>query len=189
MLQGHEAGDQFGYCVAGLGDVDKKYYDDLLISAPGSTLDKGLAYLYYGDDMIGPDEDVSILGEGAGSRFGISMASGDINGDGYNDFTVGTVEKERIYVFYGNRSMTPVIDLAVNAPHIENRREANEQFGAGLAVIPSFNNSGIDYIIIGAPGSGGAGDFGRVYIVKTVDGPVLPYGLESRISWMKSAGR
>lgn len=87
---GDEAGDLFGYSVAGAGDLDGDGVVDLLVGAPaenGPVLAGGSISAYSGQDatLI-----VRLYGTESGTLFGGSVAGpGDLNGDGVPDMIVG----------------------------------------------------------------------------------------------------
>jgi len=85
---------QFGFAVAGAGDVDGDGYDDVLVSAPdvdSETDHAGPVLLFHGSAM-GPTGSVgsSLVGVEVDDLFGYSLAgAGDVDGDGYDDVLVG----------------------------------------------------------------------------------------------------
>lgn len=94
-----EAGDDFGRSLAA-GDFDGDGKQDLVVGAPGeaigSTARAGLVSIYRSDgsalDLQGHYDQAAT---GAGTpeqddRMGSSLASGDFNGDGYDDIAIGT---------------------------------------------------------------------------------------------------
>jgi hypothetical protein len=92
-----EAGDHFGYALTSF-DVDGDGYADLLVGAPdedtGAGADAGSEWILWGSSSGLTGTGSTSRGEpsygneapGAGHRFGASMAEGDIDGDGYNDW-------------------------------------------------------------------------------------------------------
>ncbi len=95
-LLGEEGGDEAGYSLAGVGDVDGDGFDDLFIGAAnqdGGASDGGAAYLVLGP--IGSDADLSaadaiLLGSNAQDYTGEAVAgAGDTDGDGNADLLVG----------------------------------------------------------------------------------------------------
>jgi hypothetical protein len=102
-VDGEVADDQFGYAIAGVGDVIGSSYADLLIGAPYLDVDgadAGRAYLLPGNNSSNPDaatlavvidsQDWIQPGTRAGDRFGFGVASaGDYDDDGVADYAVG----------------------------------------------------------------------------------------------------
>jgi hypothetical protein len=90
-LDGAAAGDELGYALAGLADLDHDGIDDFAISAPfGGGSDLGLVEV-----RSGADAHVLWTEEGSSGFFvadeqlGRSIAAGDWNGDGVGDLAVG----------------------------------------------------------------------------------------------------
>ncbi|MCP4711969.1 MAG: hypothetical protein GY869_25390, partial [Planctomycetes bacterium] len=96
---GESADEQAGYSVSDAGDVNSDGYDDILIGAhqnDGANNFFGQAYLVLGKDSGWTMDtnlsaaDASFISDDAGSQHGISVSgSGDVNGDGFDDFLIG----------------------------------------------------------------------------------------------------
>lgn len=117
----------------------------------------------------------SIFGDDTDDQIGITVASGEINGDGIDDLvisvpyaSVGTFTNEGyVYVMFGRSAFPVTTNLGAVAPSVQiHGAEAGEEVGESLA-IADVNNDSIDDIIFGAPGWDGAAsssnDFGSVY--------------------------
>jgi hypothetical protein len=93
---GQNAGDQFGWAVAGAGDLDGDGRAELLVGArmvDANGADSGRAYVF--DGRIGLPM-VTIDGRAANDWFGFSVcAAGDLNRDGFADFGVGAMQDHR----------------------------------------------------------------------------------------------
>ncbi len=97
--QGASADDEFGFCVAGVGDVNGSGGDDVIIGAPrndANATDAGQAYLFPGgsSSMTTPSGLVTWFGSPtttkANALFGQWVAGGaDFDGDAEPDFIVG----------------------------------------------------------------------------------------------------
>lgn len=125
-----------------------------------------------------PHPDSTIYGED-GTELGFSMASGDVNGDGYGDLVVGapgytingSAEAGKIFVIFGDQfrsgffsemNITSAANLTLNGSDMFDR--AGESLSVG-----DINGDGIGDIIIGAPGADGYNNSlnsaGEVYII------------------------
>jgi len=113
--------DEFGASLTS-GDFDGDGYDDLAVGVPGrrvgSANDAGQIAVFYGSPAgLTADRsgvfDQSLAGmidtQEAGDRFGEALASGDFDGDSYDDLAIGiryedlagTVDAGMVHVLYG----------------------------------------------------------------------------------------
>ncbi|MBL7093765.1 FG-GAP repeat protein, partial [candidate division KSB1 bacterium] len=143
------------------GDFNKDGFDDLLVSK-SVTEDEGVLCIYFGKEDIvnfSKDLDISV----SGGYFGFSSCNvGDLNGDGYFDFTIGaytTGEKKqgKVYVYYGAPSINTQHEIALTG------RYSPGSFGYCIAPLGDMNGDGFADIIVGAPTSGSE-RAGQVYI-------------------------
>ncbi|MFI5316756.1 MAG: FG-GAP-like repeat-containing protein [Myxococcota bacterium] len=121
-----QAGAQLGAAVAGVGDVNRDGYSDVLVGAPGLTvslggifsLDVGLAELFRGKPGGLETAPVwSLSGGGslaAHTTVGANLGYlGDFNADGFSDFWIGSTGAGRgtvsgILIYSGQASGVPV---------------------------------------------------------------------------------
>ena len=94
ILTGEASQDLFGHSVAVTGDFNGDGIDDLSVGAPnnGTTAFRaGRAYLFFGPvaGAIAATNANFIVSGGGGDELGMSVAGGDVNGDGTGDFLIG----------------------------------------------------------------------------------------------------
>ncbi|UCE19659.1 MAG: FG-GAP repeat protein [Gemmatimonadota bacterium] len=189
-ILGGRSGDHSGHAVAS-GDINGDGYDDVLIGAyaasPSGGRSGGETYVIFGSgalpatvDFARGRSDVCILGDDEGDLSGYSVASGDVNGDGYDDVIIGAWAASprggksggETYVIFGSGTLPDTIDLAAGEEDVRVLGD-DEYDDSGQAVASGdINGDGFDEIIIGAwaadpPGGGNAGE---TYIIYGSDG-------------------
>jgi hypothetical protein len=186
-ITGPQANSRFGFSVYGSNDVNGDGIGDLLVGAPFSDTQVGRAYVVFGRNNANPTtlgfaSTQSILSFTAatgmeltganspslvGGRFGTSVVSADLSGDGKLDIVVGAQtaaasmrnQSGAVLVMYGT---------ALNAPSFSRAAvdviNAGGGFGIGGAVAGNFtatamgspgdvSGDGIDDLLIGAHGA------------------------------------
>ncbi len=96
-----EAFDQRGSAVAGAGDVDGDGFADVVVGAPGFFAHEALLF---SGSPTGPEQEPSwsFTGGHPSQRFGAAASpAGDMNGDGFADFAVGSQFLQQVLVFAG----------------------------------------------------------------------------------------
>jgi hypothetical protein len=163
---------RFGEALAG-GDVNGDGFPDLIVGASrfnGGEPNSGKIYLYLGSpEGLAHKFSWSAVGSGRdGERFGIALAGGDVNGDGFWDIAVGAigytengVRTGKVYLYPGG-SQGPS-SKAVWMSTGEQKAGAN--FGASLA-FGDVNGDGFSDLLIGANGypSGNRPGAGKAYL-------------------------
>jgi hypothetical protein len=144
-----------GWSLVDLGDLDhngKSYFAAGAVSGTGkdSSL-SGTVTIYKGGNR--PQKTVTLEGENAFDRFGYSLASGDLNGDGIVDLVVGApmyspspslYQQGAVYVFFGPdfSSLSAVKIISTTA-----------YGGLGLSLtLEDLNNDGVNDLLMGASG-------------------------------------
>jgi len=142
-------GEQIACC-----DVDGDGYDDILIGAPRYDNNRGRAYLFYGGPDLDTTADLTFdEGQNEGDIFGIGIAFGDIDNDGYDDIIIGAggynEKRGRAYLYWGGDRNS----MDANADKIfVGDEEKGSKFGSGQPAVYDIDNDGYDDIILCAVG-------------------------------------
>lgn len=133
--------------------------------------------------------DEALEGQQLGEYFGWTMATADLNGDGYDELLVGApmystssiVEQGRVYVFEnigGSVNSTPVMLFGSNA--------TNARFGHAIVNLGDINGDDIDDVAISAPYENQEGSSvanGTVYVYYgSGSSPVIADAYQQRIT-------
>ncbi len=156
-LESNQANAQFGYSVAGAGDVNGDGYADVIVGAylyDNGQTDEGAAFVYHSSAAgISPAPATTFESNQANAQFGDSVAgAGDVNGDGYADVIVGAhfydngqIDEGAAFVYHGSASgVNPVA-----ATTLENN-QADARLGYSVAGAGDVNGDGYADVIVGA---------------------------------------
>jgi hypothetical protein len=173
-LLGEDPGDGVHDSMAPGGDVDGDGLEDLLLGAPARDGYTGIAYLVRGTPAGQLDlflADARLYGETPDSSVGDGLASlGDMDGDGFGDFLVGSSTDPSwgevaglVYLFYGPVSGSHPIS---EADATFTPAEPRAAMGRSLAFAGDATGDGLPDLWIGAEGAstGGYGS-GAIYLV------------------------
>jgi len=171
---GKGSDDQFSV-ASGAGDVNGDGFDDVIVGAffnnDGGSNDEGAAYIFFGaSDLsgtkalgLGQSADVTILGKAATDRVGFSVSgAGDVNGDGFDDFIVGSRYNDdgvgannngAAYIFFGSTSLSGTFDMGggVQSANVTIfGKAASDFFSERVSGVGDVNGDGYDDILVGA---------------------------------------
>jgi hypothetical protein len=144
-------------------DINGDGLDDVILGACNNANAYGEVLIFLGGHHMDTICDYRIRGPSAGSGFGCSIASGDVNGDSFSDLIVGACGyanlKGRVYIYYGGPNFDTNPDVILNGGH----QGDYELFGTSVGGKGDVNSDGYQDMIIGA-GNFGLSYNGRVYI-------------------------
>lgn len=156
-VEGTQANEHLGFSVASAGDVTGDGLADVLVGTPdhdGMLVDEGALWVYPGVALgLG---NVSVTTDAGLSLGGASIATGDVNGDGFMDLAVGVPGFDVMGANAGVVSLFLGSDTGMSPTSSWNQAGApGDRFGASLAFAGDVNGDGRGDLAIGAPGFSG----------------------------------
>ena len=186
-IYGDDYGDFSGWAVDS-GDVNGDEYDDLIIGAWGADTpggeDAGETYVIFGHSFPTPpyfidldtqSADITIYGDDIYNFSGYAVASGDVNGDEYDDLIIGAwgadtpggADAGETYVIFGSSSPPYTIDLNTEPADITVYGDYYCDYSGRAVASGDVNGDGYNDIIIGAPSADPpGGDYaGKTFVI------------------------
>lgn len=177
---GEHPGDRLGSALAGAEDIDGDGLGDILIGAQSASdagSDAGAALIWTGSPAMlsgavfsAADAPYRLLGEAPGDHAGSSVASADIDGDGFSDAIIGARSRGSasgaVYVVT-DLSSPLTLDLAFADARLLGEEEG-ARAGQSVAAVGDLDCDDAQDIVIGADGY--SSDQGIAYVVF---GPVV----------------
>ncbi len=177
-LLGAAASDYAGYSVAGVGDINRDGFDDVVVGAPEadpSSYSSGQVHLLLGPltGVVQMDRS-SVIWEGSVSYDYAGRAvsgAGDVDGDGYADFLVGANGQDSggssagaVYLVAG--PATAGGDLDTDAEARFTGEGSSNNLGYAIDGAGDVNGDGFDDVLMGAYAynSSGGSYAGRAYL-------------------------
>ncbi|MFH1718217.1 MAG: ankyrin repeat domain-containing protein [Planctomycetota bacterium] len=109
VFDGEVEGSNYGLQEV-CGDIDGDKVNDIVIGAYCYRQQVGRVYVYWGNELAGPDPKPGriLTGENPNDQFGcFGLACGDVNNDGFDDLVIGAcrykagAKQGRAYLYYG----------------------------------------------------------------------------------------
>jgi len=191
-----ETNGMFGASLAA-GDLNNDSADDLIVGAPNMTVSgqarAGAVNVIYGSAAEGLSvsaarndqyftQDTSRVGGVAqvDDQFGASVASGDLNNDGFFELIVGVASEQvgtsadagAVHILYGSdqgasaaRTRSDQL-FSQNSRRVQEIAEASDRFGSSVST-GDFNGDNYDDLIVGASSEnlGAANGAGGVHVI------------------------
>jgi hypothetical protein len=180
-------GDQFGFALANIGDLEVDGVTDLAVGAPfddDNGADRGAVWILFMDRNGEVDIYQKISDHEGGftgelddeDQFGRAVAPlGDLNSDGFLDIAVGApldddvgTDRGAIWILFlnGDGTVQSEQKISDDAGGFEGNLDDNDEFGHALANIGDLNNDGVTDLAVGVPNDDDGGiDRGAVWIL------------------------
>ncbi|XP_031839454.2 integrin alpha-PS3-like isoform X1 [Nomia melanderi] len=169
-LQGTSVGEFFGGSLT-VGDINNDGLDDLIVGAPHWGQDNGKVYIYLGSSKGYFKEGIFLHGTVEESYFGYTVASGDLDADGFDDIIVGAPWEESgvIYIYNGGSDLKNKQQASerIQSTDIPNNFYKIERFGFSISKPVDIDGNGYLDFAVGAYKSGHVMVFRSKPVVRT----------------------
>jgi len=194
---GDDTDDMSGQPIA-YGDINGDGYDDVIIgavgAAPGGRTGAGETYVIFGSatppttiDLDTQSADITVYGDDNKDYSGRTVASGDVNGDGYDDVIIGAYYADpdarskagETYVIFGSSSPSSTYDLSTTPADITIYGDDADDISGYAVSSGDVNGDGYHDIIIGAlyADPGGRNWAGETYLISGGGAIIAAHGL------------
>ncbi len=170
-----------GYGVSGAGDVDADGFADVIVGAPGKSVNftaDGAAYVYRGSAAgLLTTASATLHGTSDSAAFGAAVSlAGDVDADGYADVLIGSPNRRVEGIAYGAASLYRGAPGGLGAALWQGfGTTAREFYGAAVATVGDLNGDGYPDFAVGADRWPTPGERrGRIEVyLGAANGPVL----------------
>jgi hypothetical protein len=188
IFTGEQVDNRASHDVFGLGDVNNDGIDDLAIGVKYYKKDGlstfGKVYIFFGKadtwnkEISLVESDASFIGEKQRTETAHVYPAGDLNGDNYDDFIIGSGYYDsnnnfsdntgKVYVIFGKATELWQNNVSLDQADASFLGEHESDLaGHRVAGVGDVNNDGYDDFIVGANGVdfNGKPDVGKIYLI------------------------